>query len=216
MFLFLCVSSYPSHPALVKVLNYRHLIWFSLFLFQYFSLTFSLLALSYFPLKHVAYKLALLCFGKNRCYTAADRVLLSHLRYGNGVRTWEILLKSDGIRRRPSVSSDLNSNNASGEESISPTSHVFHHQWQFITATHLWVQGRSSWGRISTLKIEKIIFYLRKSFMFILSTDIITKDSLTYCVTFYPSTIHKRQTDRKKSSCCKNGPDNNVKHANTM
>lgn len=71
--------------------------------------------------------------------------VLPHLWDGNWIRAWEILLKSYRVGWCPGVSSHLNSNDATGEESVCLSSHVPHHHWKLVTATHLWVQSGGSW-----------------------------------------------------------------------
>lgn len=50
-----------------------------------------------------------------------------HLRNGDGVRAWEVLLKSHRVRRGPGVSGHLDYNDAGGEESVHLPGHVLHH-----------------------------------------------------------------------------------------
>lgn len=71
--------------------------------------------------------------------------LVSHLRDGDGIRAWEVLLESDGVGWSPGVSRHLHRHDAGGEKSVRLAGHVFDHHWELITAAHLRVQRGRPW-----------------------------------------------------------------------
>lgn len=71
--------------------------------------------------------------------------LVPHLRDGDGIRAWEVLLESDGVGWSPGVSRHLHRHDAGGEKCVRLAGHVFDHHRELITAAHLRVQRGRSW-----------------------------------------------------------------------